>query len=354
MVARYQAPFFGSDRPDWLNERRGDPDWIAWLPRDDIPWWGVDRMRWGIDFSWIDSTASDAATQLNLANDTVRSRSFRVAGNLVYEAYQYRNFFIDVAASLQVRPLIVENGTNSATGEALLVVPRIGLNASRQSLISNLDVKLGLEGNLNAIGEADRANLGRAETDDLYGLFTFSGTYSTFLEPVLNPRAWRDPATHASSTLAHEVALLLRGQVALDDARLIPQANGAIGGLFSVRGYPQSTAVGDTLVVSSFEYRFHIPRVLPVRRQPLSLPLVGDFRLSPQQIYGRPGLGPGPPRVRGRGAGDPKRIVGLGRAGGRPDAAGRGCRRGAAPRPLFPGEHRLGHGPREREPHRRR
>jgi hemolysin activation/secretion protein len=61
-----------------------------------------------------------------------------------------------------------------------------------------------------------------------------------------------------------------------------------IGGLFSVRGYPQSAAVGDTVVIASAEYRFHLPRSLPVSGQPLKLPRVGRFRVAPQQVYGRP------------------------------------------------------------------
>ena len=41
-------------------------------------------------------------------------------------------------------------------------------------------------------------------------------------------------------------------------------------------------------MISSFEYRFHVPRIFPVSREPLDLPLIGDFRVAPQQIYGRP------------------------------------------------------------------
>ena len=34
--------------------------------------------------------------------------------------------------------------------------------------------------------------------------------------------------------------------------------------------------------------RDSFPRVLPIQREPLELPLIGDFRASPQQVYGRP------------------------------------------------------------------
>ena len=87
--------------------------------------------------------------------------------------------------------------------------------------------------------------------------------------------------------MAHEVALSFRGQYAFG-YRLIPQVSQVIGGLYSVRGFEQGTAVGDSVYIASAEYRFHLPRALDIRREPLELPLIGDFRASPQQVYGRP------------------------------------------------------------------
>ena len=72
------------------------------------------------------------------------------------------------------------------------------------------------------------------------------------------------------------------------DYRLIPQASQVIGGLFSVRGYDPAASVGDSVWVASFEYRFHLPRALPIQREPLQVPVLGDFRAAPQQVYGRP------------------------------------------------------------------
>ena len=111
--------------------------------------------------------------------------------------------------------------------------------------------------------------------------------FTQYLEPLFNPRAWRDPSTAASSTLAHEISLGARGQYAFGH-RLIPQAEQVVGGLYSVRGYDQSSAVGDNVIIGTFEYRFHLPHSLPVNREPVQLPLLGDFRVAPQQVYGRP------------------------------------------------------------------
>ena len=60
-----------------------------------------------------------------------------------------------------------------------------------------------------------------------------------------------------------------------------------VGGLYSVRGYPQSTAVGDDVYLGSAEYRLHIPRLFPIQREALHIPWIGDFLWAPQQPYGR-------------------------------------------------------------------
>jgi len=288
LSARYQAPFFGSQRPDWMARRRGDPEWLDLIPREDIPWWGVDRMRWEVEFNWNESRAGSSATLLNLANDEIRSSQYQYGGRVSLEAYQYKNFFIDVWAGIRMRHLSVRNRTSQTKGDALLVVPRIGIHADRKNQLSTLTFDLSLDGQVNAIDDTNREALGRRRTDDRYALLHYNFGYSTYLEPLLNPEAWRDPATHTSSTLAHEISFGFRGQHGLDDVRLIPQANGAIGGFYSVRGYPQSEGVGDTIVIGSVEYRFHVPRIFPVKRKPLNLPLIGDFRVAPQQVYGRP------------------------------------------------------------------
>lgn len=286
--ARYQAPWFGGERPSWMNRRRGDPEWYDWIPRDKLPWWGVDRLRWEIDFRWSKAEVGDAATFLNLANDSVRSETFQYGGRFLYEIFQHKNFFIDLWSGLRMRHLDVENTLIDRAGNAILVEPRIGLHAERFSLLSNFQANVSVSGQVNGIDTSNRDNLGRADTAERHAQLNFDASYSAYLEPLLNPDGWLDPETQLTSTLAHEIAFSARGQHTFDDQRVIPQANGSLGGLYSVRGYPQSVAVGDDIYVGSFEYRFHLPRALPVSRKPLAIPLVGDFRASPQQVYSRP------------------------------------------------------------------
>ena len=285
---QYQAPFFGPKRPAWMNRRKGDPGFFDWIPRDKIPWWGVDRLRWEADFTWGKSRAGRSSTFAGLENDVVTSKQFQYGGRFIYEVFQYRDFFIDLSAGARIRDIHVRNqNAGSETDNALFFIPNAGIHAERINQLSTLNLNVSVRGSSSSVDRADLDSLGRDETDDRYAIIDFDLGYSAFLEPLLAPNAWRDPSTELSSTLAHELAVGVRGQYAFD-YRLIPQVSYPIGGLHSVRGYDQSSAVGDTVVIASLEYRFHIPRALPVARKPLDIPLLGDFRIAPQQVYGRP------------------------------------------------------------------
>jgi hypothetical protein len=285
---KYDAPFFGPRRPDWMKRRTGDPAWIDWLPREKIPWWGIDRLRWNADFSYGKYEAGRSSIIL-IEEDAVVSEQIQGGGQLVYEAWQHRNFFVDVFAGLQLRDIRVENKTapSAAQGDVLLVLPRGGFRAQQINAVSNFGAEFGAEGQVDSTKRDDRERLGRQNVDGYYAKLDFLFGYSTYLEPLLFPNSFRDPESRRSSTLAHELAFGFRGQYAFD-YRLIPQASQIVGGLYSVRGYRQSEAVGDSVFVGSLEYRFHVPRALPIMREPLNVPLLGDFRVTPQQVYGRP------------------------------------------------------------------
>jgi hemolysin activation/secretion protein len=80
------------------------------------------------------------------------------------------------------------------------------------------------------------------------------------------------------------MALRFRGQTAFG-SRLIPQMQQTAGGLYTVRGYPESLVAGDTVYIGSLEYRFHLPKVLGVEPQPREV-MGGPFRFAPQFPYG--------------------------------------------------------------------
>jgi len=57
------------------------------------------------------------------------------------------------------------------------------------------------------------------------------------------------------STLAHELYFSLHGQYAFNN-RLVPQAQDVAGGMYSVRGYPESFAAGDSGFAGSLDIGF--------------------------------------------------------------------------------------------------
>ena len=135
----------------------------------------------------------------------------------------------------------------------------------------------------------DLANLGRTFADPEWTLVRWDLTQSLYLEPLISRKAWENASTPESSTLAHELAISVKGQYTFSDHRLIPQMERVVGGLHTVRGYRESAAAADTSVVVNIEYRFHLPRMFKVEPDPANTPLFGQpFRFSPQQAYGRP------------------------------------------------------------------
>ena len=43
-------------------------------------------------------------------------------------------------------------------------------------------------------------------------------------------------------------------------SRLVPNEEMAVGGLYTVRGYPESITAGDTVINGTIEYRYHLAK----------------------------------------------------------------------------------------------
>lgn len=276
----YEAPWFGPRRPEWLKRSGREPDWLDWFDRDQVPWWGFEKLRWRVGGSWLQYKAED------VQGNNFKGSDWTASGALVYNALQYRNLFVDVSIVLGGRGIEAENETFEKTGQANLFLPGAAITLERSDEVSSLMANVFFNASVLPINAFDAANLGRFGANQTWQILRWDALYTHFLEPLLYPAAWSDPSTPATSTLAHEGAFALRGQYSFGH-RLIPQVTQVVGGLYSVRGYPQSTAVGDDVYLGTAEYRLHIPRILPINREPLKIPWLGDFRVVPQQPYGR-------------------------------------------------------------------
>lgn len=278
--AVYEAPWFGQRRPEWMKRSGREPDWLAWLNRDLVPWWGLSKLRWRVAGSYSQYKATD------VQGNNYEGNNWTASGALVYNVLQHRNTFVDVGLVLAGRGVETKNETFGKEAKAALFLPGLTLSVERNNEISTLAVNATFHASVIPIDSYDAANLGRFGADRTWQLLRWNAAFTHYLEPLLYPAAWRDPTTPESSTLAHEGALSFRGQYAFGH-RLIPQVAQVVGGLYSVRGYPQSTAVGDDVYLGSAEYRLHIPRLFPIQREALHIPWIGDFLWAPQQPYGR-------------------------------------------------------------------
>ena len=184
-------------------------------------------------------------------------------GELRYTPVYAFGHAVTAYAGLEYQDIEVDNILALTKGEATLLKPYVGLEATKNKQTHRSRLSLGFEFNSDTSNSvADLTSLGRIGTTDDYELVTFDFFQSFYLEPLFSGYHQPDPDNWKANALVHELAFSVRGQYALGDARLIPQEQIAGGGLFSVRGYDESIARGDSGVIASAEYRLHIARLL--------------------------------------------------------------------------------------------
>lgn len=236
--------------------------------------------------SWSEFTASD----VGLAEEEFTGESWRVGAELIFNAYQKDDFFVDAFVGFRWTEEQISNEFLDIEGEEDFFLPRIGVRAARERETSYFDLEASYEFSLSGVTGVDSeqlTRLGRLNPDDDWQVLRVQGQIGFFLEPLLKRREFLDLSDHRWSTLAHEVVLRGRAQYAFDN-RLIPSEQDVVGGLYSVRGYPESVAAGDSSVVGSLEYRLHVPRLFrPYGAQDRVPQVFGrPFRGRPQGVLG--------------------------------------------------------------------
>jgi hypothetical protein len=222
------------------------------------------------------------------------------------QLFQHHELFVDAVAGARWQHVEVEN--HQVAGVTLnadidYAVPHAGLRLERNTTTSTLRGRVGVLGGLTDTSKSDLASvralgtsvtgppeldvLGNARADDDFALTSFDASWSFYLEPVLDPYGWSDANQKRGGALVHEIAFLARGQWAMN-YRLIPEFQQVVGGFTTVRGYKQSAAVGDDLLLGSVEYRFHLPRLFSPDPTPPELPGMGLFRLRPTHVWDTP------------------------------------------------------------------
>ena len=243
----------------------------------------TDTLRWSVNGSWNEFTASD----VGIANENFKGDSWNAGADLFWNIYQQREFFLDLYLGARWMYVNVENEIVNIQGDTNFFLPHVGLRFERRTSVVTTEGYVQIEGNLPDVADTDEDELnalGRLFVDDDWYVLQWDAKVSFYLEPLLNRAAWENIEDRASSTLAHELYFAFRGQYAFD-YRLIPQAEQVIGGLYTVRGYDESIVAGDDTYVFTAEYRFHLPKSYPYNENPDTL-FGRSFRRVPQEPYG--------------------------------------------------------------------
>lgn len=235
------------------------------------------RVRWRAFGSWYTYTASD----VGLPNADFDGDGWTAGGEIIWNIHQDRDFFIDFIAGLRYEQVSTDNVLASINGEEPFLIPSGALRFTRARETDLIYALLTIEGNASSLAGTDPDTvdeLGRFDADASWVVFKWDAAWSFYLEPL-----FRDDEFEPTS-LAHEIALSTRGQYAFD-YRLVPTAQDVVGGLYSVRGYPQSVIAGDTAFVGTVEYRYHVAGGLQPSAQPGEF-FGSPFRFQPQYLSG--------------------------------------------------------------------
>ncbi|MBX3375927.1 MAG: ShlB/FhaC/HecB family hemolysin secretion/activation protein [Phycisphaeraceae bacterium] len=249
---------------------------------------GSDFLRLKLFGTYSDFTASD----VGFAGENFEGTSYQLGAELIYNVFQRRMFFIDAFGGAKFQRVEVDNQAVNLQGESDFFIPFAGVRAERNTVRASTNAEVRIE--TNVAGVADTASqselnaLGRLFVDREWTTLKWDVGQSFYLEPLIHGSAWSDPSSPERKTrLAHEIALSARGQYAFGD-RLIPQEESTLGGMYTVRGYPESVVAGDDMVMFSAEYRFHLPRALGIDENQTGTLFGKPFKWRADQRYGRP------------------------------------------------------------------
>ena len=244
-----------------------------------FPIFGIDRLQGRIFGGYQQYNASN----VGLGNLNFNGRTAFGGGELILNLAQFRNLFVYGVLGAQYQQVSVDNVSFQQNGSADFILPYMSLRLNRTGNTSHQTGSVTVLGQYTSASQQSLNNLGRLNTNPTWAILQATGEDSFYLEPLLFHKNFAE----GRSTLANQIVLRFSGQYAFGQ-RLIPQEESVIGGLYSVRGYPQSIVAGDSGIYGTIQYNLHIPRLFPVNSDPKTKIFGHIFRVAPQTPYGRP------------------------------------------------------------------
>jgi len=257
----------------------------------DAPLFSTEDWRWTLFGSYSKFDSSVVGFDLDFTG-----KQWEGGLRLSYTFFQFRDLFFDVFAGTRIERVWIDNPDGN-NGSSNFFLPQVGVRASRMNDFMNLFGSVSFEHNLGTVvgtdvRELEDGQLARTNASAYWSVLRWELALATYLEPLFAGGAWSEAGgfwnekAPPGQVLANEIYLSARGQWAFND-RLVPWEERVIGGLYTVRGYPEASSVGDSVFLGSFEYRWHIPRLFP-SRPPTKLPGLGEFRFAPESKGDRP------------------------------------------------------------------
>jgi hypothetical protein len=130
-------------------------DYTSPIGDSDVMWWEVNGF-------WSDYTASD----VGFANEQFSGESWSAGGDLVFNIYQNKEFFLDLVAGARWLNVEVTNDIVDIEGESDFFLPRVGVRWERRTSVVSTEGLIHVEWN-----EPDVADTDEDELDELGRLF---------------------------------------------------------------------------------------------------------------------------------------------------------------------------------------
>jgi hypothetical protein len=274
---------------DYLTHEFDDVNALISSYEVNLPFYGGEyfkSLRARATGSWSEYRADEFGL-----DDAFKGDQWEVGGALVANLHRTSDRFVDASLGARWMNIEVEN-FDTFSSNMPFFVPEIALVLEQLRPTSRMLARLAFEQSLPFIAGTDGDDIDefsevtRLDVDDDWRALSLNVGGSFFVTPLFQPPTLRRIRPVRPRDLIHEIAWRLGGQWSLG-ARLIPQAQGVLGGMGTVRGYPNSITSGDSLLGGSVEYRYHVPLALRVA-DPWQLPWVGSFRPSPDASYRMP------------------------------------------------------------------
>ncbi len=245
----------------------------------EFPILGLRRIRGRIFASYNQYNASN----VGLGNLNFNGRASGGGGELIINLAQYHRLFIYGILGLQYLHESVNDISTGQAGSGDFLLPYATLRFTRRSAISNFSANATVLGQWTPTQATSLDTLGRFNTNRTWAIFQGNAYDAFYLEPLLESSAYQS----GQVIPANQIYMSISGQEAFGQ-RLIPQEEDVIGGLYTVRGYPESIVAGDNAVYGSLEYRLHIPHLFPINSHQKTKLFGHRFDFSPPNHFTTP------------------------------------------------------------------